>query len=129
MNSRLVASLAALNLFLGVACGAFGAHALQSRLAPAMLAVWHTGVDYQQVHGLGLFATAWLLTQTGARIFRLAAGSMLLGILLFSGSLYAMALTDLRWLGAITPIGGMAFLVAWLIVALGAWRGLPATRS
>ena len=129
MNSRLVASLAALNLFFGVACGAFGAHALQSRLDPAMLAVWHTGVDYQQIHGLGLFAIAWLLTQTGARIFRLAAGSMLLGILLFSGSLYAMALTDLRWLGAITPIGGMAFLIAWLLVALGAWRVLPAARS
>lgn len=62
-----------------------------------MAAVWHTGVDYQQIHGLGLFAIAWLLTQPGARIFRVAAGLMLLGILLFSGSLYAMALTDLRW--------------------------------
>ena len=122
MNYRHVASLAALNLFLGVACGAFGAHALQSRLTPAMLAVWHTGVEYQQIHGLGLFAVAWLLAQDATVIFRAAAGLMLAGILLFSGSLYALALTDIRWLGAITPFGGLAFLGAWLLVALGAWR-------
>ena len=63
MNFRHVASLAALNIFFGVACGAFGAHALQTQLTPAMLAAWHTGVDYQQIHGLGLFAVAWLLAQ------------------------------------------------------------------
>ena len=127
MNFRHVASLAALNIFFGVACGAFGAHALQARLTPAMLAVWHIGVDYQQIHGLGLFAVAWLLAQNAVGVFRVAAGLMFIGILLFSGSLYALALTDIRWLGAITPLGGLAFLGAWLLVALGVWR-TPSTH-
>ena len=127
MNFRHVASLAALNIFFGVACGAFGAHALQTRLTPAMLAVWHIGVDYQQIHGLGLFAVAWLLAQNAVGVFRVAAGLMFIGILLFSGSLYALALTDIRWLGAITPLGGLAFLGAWLLVALGIWR-TPSTH-
>ena len=127
MNFRHVASLAALNIFFGVACGAFGAHALQTRLTPAMLAAWHTGVDYQQIHGLGLFAVAWLLAQNAVGVFRVAAGLMFIGILLFSGSLYALALTDIRWLGAITPLGGLAFLGAWLLVALGVWR-TPSTH-
>ena len=127
MNFRHVASLAALNIFFGVACGAFGAHALQTRLTPAMLAAWHTGVDYQQIHGLGLFAVAWLLAQNAVGVFRVAAGLMFIGILLFSGSLYALALTDIRWLGAITPLGGLAFLGAWLLVALGIWR-TPSTH-
>ncbi len=121
MNHRHLAALAALNLFIGVASGAFGAHALHDRLSPALSAVWQTGVHYQQLHGLGLFAVAWLLAQSGAAIFRWAGMVMLAGIALFSGSLYAMALTEIRWLGAITPLGGLAFLIAWAMVGIGAW--------
>ncbi|WP_035060775.1 DUF423 domain-containing protein [Andreprevotia chitinilytica] len=125
MPPKLSATLAALNLFIAVGCGAFGAHALKTRLAPDLLAVWQTAVQYQLIHGLGLFALAWLATQTGAKPFGIAAWLMQAGIVLFCGSLYVLALSGVRWLGAVTPLGGVAFLAAWLLVAVGAWRYLP----
>jgi len=126
---RLLATLAALNLLVGIACGAFGAHALQASLVPALLAVWKTGVEYQLIHGLGLFAAAWLLAHTQARIFLIAGWLMQAGIVLFSGSLYALALSGIGKLGMITPLGGIAFLVAWALVAIGAWQKLPGIRK
>lgn len=122
MASSRWAALAALNLFCAVALGAFGAHALRARLDAPLLAIWHTGVSYHQLHGLGLFAVGWLLSRSDCRLLRSAAWAMQLGIVLFCGSLYLLAWTGTRWLGAITPLGGVAFLVAWLLVALGAWR-------
>jgi len=129
MPLRLLATLAALNLLIGIACGAFGAHALQASLAPAMLAVWKTGVEYQLIHGLGLFAVAWLFSFSQARVFLVASLLMQIGILLFSGSLYALALSSIGKLGMLTPFGGIAFLVAWALVAWGAWQRLQSDRQ
>ena len=98
--------------FLGVGLGAFGAHALKSRLSPEMLAVWQTGVQYHLTHALVLLALALYAKATGADI-RWGAFCFALGILLFSGSLYALALTGIRPLGAVTPLGGVAFLAGW----------------
>jgi uncharacterized membrane protein YgdD (TMEM256/DUF423 family) len=122
MTARLALLVAALALFVAVAAGAFGAHALKAKLEPDLLAVYQTAVQYHFWHALGLLAVAILLLQrpdSGA----LAAAAWLLvaGMALFSGSLYALALTGLRGLGAVTPIGGVAFLGAWLAVAWAAW--------
>jgi uncharacterized membrane protein YgdD (TMEM256/DUF423 family) len=98
--------------FLGVATGAFGAHALKSRLTPEMLAVWHTAVLYHLLHAAVLLALALFAKASGTDI-RWGARCFLLGILLFSGSLYALALSGIRPLGAVTPLGGLAFLAGW----------------
>jgi len=108
---------------LGVAAGAFGAHGLKGRLTPEMLAVFETGVRYHLIHALGLLAVAWAATRWASASIRAAGWLFVVGILLFSGSLYAMCLTGVRTLGAITPIGGVAFIAGWLCLAWGAWRG------
>jgi uncharacterized membrane protein YgdD (TMEM256/DUF423 family) len=101
---------------LAVALGAFGAHALRSRVAPEMLAVWHTGVEYHLFHALGLLALGFAAAQLPeSPLIKYSGWLMLAGIVLFSGSLYLLALTGERWLGAITPIGGLAFLAAWAL--------------
>jgi uncharacterized membrane protein YgdD (TMEM256/DUF423 family) len=102
----------------GVALGAFGAHGLKARLQPDLLAIYETGVRYHLVHGLALFVAAWLAGGDQSRPARLAGILFVLGILLFSGSLYLLALTGIRAFGAITPIGGVAWLAAWLIIAI-----------
>lgn len=102
----------------GVALGAFGAHGLRDRLTPDLLAIYETGVRYHLVHGLALFLVAWLVGEDQTRASRLAGVLFVIGILLFSGSLYLLALTGVRALGAITPIGGVAWLVAWTLLAL-----------
>jgi uncharacterized membrane protein YgdD (TMEM256/DUF423 family) len=100
--------------FLGVAAGAFGAHGLRNRLAPEMIAVFETAVRYQMYHVFALLITATLAARIGdARILTIAGWSFITGIVLFSGSLYALALTGVSGLGAITPIGGLAFLIGW----------------
>jgi uncharacterized membrane protein YgdD (TMEM256/DUF423 family) len=98
--------------FLGVALGAFGAHALRSKVPPEMLSVWQTGVLYHLIHALALLALALFAKSTGADI-RWSARFFVIGIVLFSGSLYAMTLTGIKPLGAITPFGGAAFLFGW----------------
>jgi uncharacterized membrane protein YgdD (TMEM256/DUF423 family) len=123
MTDRSLSALAALCMFAGVAAGAFGAHGLKGRIDAEMLGVWQTGVQYHLVHALGLFAVAWLRTRhPQARLLPAAGWLMFAGIVLFSGSLYVLALTGLRWLGAITPLGGLAFLLAWAMTAWAAWR-------
>ena len=97
-----------------VALGAFGAHALKTRVSAEMLAVWHTGVEYHIYHALGLLAVGLVAAQLPeSMLLKWSGWLMLAGIVLFSGSLYALALSGERWLGAITPIGGTAFLAAW----------------
>lgn len=102
--------------FLGVAFGAFGAHALKARLSADMLSVWKTAVEYQLYHALALLIVGLIATQRPSIAITNAALCFAVGVLLFSGSLYVMALSGVRWLGAITPIGGVLFLVGWALV-------------
>lgn len=106
--------------FLGVALGAFGAHALKSRLSAEMLAVFETGVRYQMYHVFAIVAAAWAAARWPARVFAAAGWLFVAGIVIFSGSLYLLAFTGVRTLGAITPLGGLAFLAGWLCLAWGA---------
>jgi uncharacterized membrane protein YgdD (TMEM256/DUF423 family) len=101
---------------LAVALGAFGAHALKSRVPPEMLAVWHTGVEYHVYHALALLAVGILAIHLpDSALLRWSGWLMLAGIVVFSGSLYLLAVSGERWLGAVTPVGGLAFLAAWAL--------------
>ena len=120
---RLFFALGSLSAFLAVALGAFGAHALKARLDANMLAVFETGVRYQMVHALALLAVGWACTRWPGPAVTTSGWLFLVGTVFFSGSLYALALTGTRWLGAVTPIGGVAWLSAWLLLAWAAWRG------
>jgi len=111
--------------FVAVAFGAFGAHALRGKLSPEMLAVFETGVRYQMFHALALLVTAMAVARFDGWVARAAGWCFLAGIVLFSGSLYALALSGVRALGAITPLGGLAFLAGWaLLVYLSLASGL-----
>jgi uncharacterized membrane protein YgdD (TMEM256/DUF423 family) len=107
-----------------VALGALGAHALRSRLAPEQLVTFHTAADYQGLHALALLATGLACLLLDSRSLRAAGLLFVVGILLFSGSLYLLAVTGVRWLGAVTPFGGVALLTGWLLLGIGLWRGL-----
>ena len=106
--------------FLGVALGAFGAHGLRARISPEMLAVFETGVRYQMYHAVALLIVALTIPRMGGWLVVTAGWMFTAGIVLFSGSLYALALTGVTTLGAITPIGGLAFLAGWACLALAA---------
>jgi len=123
--ARLWLGLGAVYGFLGVALGAFGAHALRQRLSPEMLRAWHVGVEYQFYHALALLALGLLVLLRPAPGQTLAGISFGLGILMFSGSLYALSLSGIRVLGAITPIGGLLFLLGWAGLAWSVWRSVP----
>jgi uncharacterized membrane protein YgdD (TMEM256/DUF423 family) len=110
--------LGALSALLSVTAGAFGAHALRDRLTPEFLAVFETATRYQLYHAMALFAAAWAANRWPGVLPRWAGWCFVVGTVLFSGSLYALALTRTRWLGAITPVGGLAFLAGWLCLAL-----------
>lgn len=115
--------IGALAMALGVILGAFGAHGLKSKLTPDLLAVYHTGVEYHLYHALGLILVGILLNQFPQAGGLHTGGWLLLaGIVIFSGSLYVLAITGIRWLGAITPIGGLAFIAGWLWVAWSLYR-------
>lgn len=118
--ARVLAALGAASAFVAVAAGAFGAHALRPRLAPELLATFETGVRYQVYHALGLLAAAWMADRWGLDLPVWAGGLFVAGSLLFSGSLYALALSGQRWLGAITPFGGVALLAGWLLLTWAA---------
>jgi uncharacterized membrane protein YgdD (TMEM256/DUF423 family) len=114
MQERHIAACGALNMLIAIACGAFGAHALKNLLSPDMLAIWHTAVQYQMAHALGMLLIVALTPRLLSTPALSSIGiAFLFGIIVFSGSLYLLALTGVRWLGAITPIGGVAFLLAW----------------
>jgi uncharacterized membrane protein YgdD (TMEM256/DUF423 family) len=114
--------LAAFFGFTGVALGAFAAHGLKERLSAEYLAVFHTGVLYQLIHALALLGVAVLATHIPGRLINFAGFSFAIGILLFSGSLYALTLTGISKLGIITPFGGLAFLFGWSMLGLATWR-------
>ena len=108
---------------LGVALGAFGAHGLKSRVAPELLVVFETGVRYHMYHALALLAVGWAASRWPGSAVEISGWLFVAGIVIFSGSLYVMTMTGARWLGAITPLGGLAFIVGWALLALTALRG------
>jgi uncharacterized membrane protein YgdD (TMEM256/DUF423 family) len=119
---RLFVVTGSLVALLGVAAGAFGAHGLKTRLTPDMLAVFETGVRYQLVHALALLAVAWACSRWPGRAASAAGFLFLIGIVVFSGSLYLLTLTGVRSFGAVTPVGGVAFLAGWACLAWAGWR-------
>jgi uncharacterized membrane protein YgdD (TMEM256/DUF423 family) len=122
-TAKLFIFLGALAGAAGVVLGAFGAHALKARLAPDLLAIWQTAVQYHFWHALALAAVGLVaLHAPASSALKWTGWLMLAGLVLFSGSLYALALTGARWLGAITPFGGTAWIVAWLLLAWSALR-------
>ena len=121
------AAAGALSACVAVAAGAFGAHALKATLAPGALTTFETAVRYQLFHALALVVVAGLLERPRHPAVRRAAWTFLLGTIVFSGSLYALALGGPRWWGAVTPLGGAGFIAGWLLLAWGAWRP-PAAR-
>lgn len=116
------AVLGALFAGLAVAAGAFGTHALRGRLAPDLLDVFETAARYQMYHALALLAVAWALDRWPSGAATLAGWLFVAGIVVFSGSLYLLSVTGARWLGAVTPLGGAAFLAGWLALAWALWQ-------
>jgi uncharacterized membrane protein YgdD (TMEM256/DUF423 family) len=108
--------------FLGVGLGAFAAHGLKERLSPEMLTIFETGVRYHLVHAVALFALGLGMDRLTPRLARTAGWLFVGGIVVFSGTLYLLAVTGIRWLGAVTPLGGTALLVGWALLAISAWR-------
>jgi len=115
-------SLGAMLGFVGVAAGAFGAHALKSRSSPELLQVFETGARYQMYHALALLAAGLGQARAPSPLWTWAGALFGVGVLLFSGSLYLLALTGVRWLGALTPFGGLALLAGWIVLAIAALR-------
>lgn len=111
--------------FIAVAMGAFGAHALRTHFEqfPDLQATYQTAVEYNFYHALALVAAAWAVSKWPGGLITWSGYLFAIGVVVFSGSLYILALTGIRWLGAITPIGGVAFLAGWICLALGVWRG------
>lgn len=122
--AKVMVALGALFGFLGVAAGAFGAHALEDRLDPRMLEIFETGARYQMYHALALVLIGLLAHVSPRAGFEHAGWAMVAGIVIFSGSLFALALTGVKVLGAITPIGGTALLVGWVLLAWRAYNAL-----
>ncbi len=120
-NARPIVIAGAILAFLGVALGAFGAHALRSRVDANLLAVYQTGVQYHLVHALGVMLIGVLVQVVpDLKWLRIAGWTMVVGVIVFSGSLYTLSLTGVRAFGAVTPLGGVALLAAWLMLAFGA---------
>lgn len=123
--SRIFLLLGAINGFLAVALGAFGAHAIQPHLTERLYTVYQTGIHYHGIHALSLLLVGIIAAQHSSRWIQASGWLLMAGIILFSGSLYALALTGIRGLGAITPIGGLAFLLGWLTLCVAIWQMKP----
>jgi len=120
---KLFVMIGSLSAFFGVALGAFGAHGLKSRVEPDMLKVWETAVLYHLIHALALVLVGVLCTvMIDNASVRSAGWAFLAGTVMFSGSLYILVLSGVKPLGIITPLGGVAFLAGWLLLAVAAWR-------
>ncbi|MDX1567883.1 MAG: DUF423 domain-containing protein [Longimicrobiales bacterium] len=122
-NLKTFLALGAVLAFLGVALGAFGAHGLRGRVSAEDLQTFEIGVRYQMYHALALLAVAWVGTRFPGSAVTAAGWLFVAGIVIFSGSLYVLVLSGVRWLGAVTPIGGLAFLGGWLALLWGVIRG------
>ncbi len=122
MNSARTLAAAGVLLALATACGAFGAHALKTQLAPERLQLWETAVRYQFFQALGLLGIGLTLRVIPAAALRAAAALIVAGVVLFCGSLYALSFGGPRLIGALTPLGGLAWIGGWLMFAYGAWR-------
>lgn len=120
---RIFFLLGAISAFIGVAAGAFGAHGLEDRLNAEMLSIFEIGVRYQIYHAFGLLAAAWAYSKWPSKLISTGGWLFVIGTVLFSGSLYLLSTTGLKWFGAITPFGGVAFLAGWICLAWCAWRG------
>jgi uncharacterized membrane protein YgdD (TMEM256/DUF423 family) len=127
MGHRFV-SAGALLAALAVAAGAFGAHALRDAVTPERLDVFETASRYHLVHAVGLVLLGMLIVRQTSTLLVSAAWAMILGIALFSGSLYALVMLDKAWLGAITPLGGVCFISAWAMLAVWAWKRAQSGR-
>ncbi|MDX2481238.1 MAG: DUF423 domain-containing protein [Desulfuromusa sp.] len=114
--------LGALSACFGVAAGAFGAHVMKSRLSPEMLSVFEVGIRYQMYHAFALVTVAWVLSRWPSPMITTSGWLFVIGTILFSGSLYLLSVSGVKWLGAITPLGGLAFLAGWIFIAWGVWR-------
>jgi uncharacterized membrane protein YgdD (TMEM256/DUF423 family) len=117
---RLFFILGAVSAGISVATGAFGAHGLRARVSPDMLAVWETASRYQMYHAVGLIAVAWIASRWPSGAANAAGWLFVAGTVIFSGSLYVLTLSGIRALGAITPIGGVAFIAGWIVLAWAA---------
>lgn len=121
-SARVFLALGSASAFLAVAGGAFGAHALRRRLDENLLAVFETGIRYQMYHALALLAVAWAMDRWGGGLVAASGWLFVAGTVVFSGSLYLLALSGQRMFGAVTPIGGVAFLGGWLVLLIGVLR-------
>jgi uncharacterized membrane protein YgdD (TMEM256/DUF423 family) len=121
---RTLVMLGSILMFIAVGAGAFGAHGLRPYFAqyPDLEATYETAVRYHMIHALALFIAAWMVTKWPVALVNWSGWLFLAGILLFSGSLYLLVFTRVRWLGAITPLGGVAFLAGWALLFIVAWR-------
>ncbi len=123
--SKIILMIASALLALAVAFGAFGAHALKTQLSAEMLQTWKTAVDYHFYHALGLLLVGVLAVSFPSTSLKWSAIFLVAGVFLFSGSLYAMALSGIKWLGAITPVGGVGFILGWIMLFVAVWKKLP----
>lgn len=121
---RLFFAIGTASAFIAVAAGAFGAHGLKDRVSAEMLAIFETAARYQMYHAFALLAVAWASARfaNSTQLITIGGWLFIIGTILFSGSLYILSLTEIRWLGAITPLGGIAFLAGWLCLAWAALR-------
>ncbi len=123
MQTKIFIMLGAVNGMLAVILGAFGAHALKRKLPTDLLSVYETAVEYHFYHALALLLIGLLgVWQPQSTLLKYSGFTMLVGILLFSGSLYVLAISGIRWLGAITPLGGLCLITAWALLLITAWR-------
>jgi len=122
MKNRNILFLGAVFMALAVLLGAFGAHALKKILSPDMLAIYNTGVEYQFYHSLGLLLIGLIGFQIDSKLIRLSGILPVSGIILFSGSLYALSISGIKILGAITPLGGLSFVAGWIFLAMAVWK-------
>jgi len=123
--SRIILLIASVFLALAVIIGAFGAHALKPKITDDLMQVYRTGVEYHFYHALGLLLLGILSFQMPSSLLNWSAFFLTAGIFLFSGSLYLLAVTGIKWLGAVTPLGGLSFIAGWILLFVAVWKKLP----
>ena len=123
--SRIILMTASIFLVLAVAIGAFGAHGLKSHLSAEMIQIYKTGVEYHFYHALGLLLIGVIAISFPSELLKWSAILLAVGIILFSGSLYILAITGIKWIGAITPLGGLGFIAGWVLLFMAALKKIP----